>query len=138
MIRQPDILFLGTHMVRENLGMNMRINGKEVYYPIISAGVNWYEAHHECVFIPDNEDRITLISKPMTGGEEVERILRLDHFPDRPNRATRLRMTVYFASAGCCVLEVEDLGFGGFFASEGLRWKREIHFREELEADGEL
>ena len=129
MIRMQEILFLGTDMIRENLGMMMRQHGKEGYYPIISAGVNWYEAHHECEFIPDNENRISLITRPMTGGDEVVHILRLVHFPARPNRATRLRMTVYFTSAHCCRIEVEDLGFGGLYRSEGKKWARTIKVR---------
>ena len=125
-ITLPDLLFLGEDIIHENLGMNMRIRGKEMYYPIITAGVNWYEAHHVCEFIPDNETSITIITKPMTGGQEINHILRLTDFPRRPNRATRLRMTVYFVSAHRCKVEVEDLGFGGFFRPSGKKWKREI------------
>ena len=125
-ITLPDLLFLGEDIIHENLGMNMRIRGKEMYYPIITAGVNWYEAHHVCEFIPDNETSITIITKPMTGGQEINHILRLTDFPRRPNRATRLSMTVYFVSAHRCKVEVEDLGFGGFFRPSGKKWKREI------------
>ena len=109
----------------------MRIRGRETYYPVVSAGVNWYEAHHSCEFIPDGETRISFITKPMTGGDEVSHVLRLTGFPDRPNRATRLRLTVYFTSADCCVTEVEDLGCGGFYKPSGKTWKREIRFRRE-------
>ena len=124
----PDMLFMGADIIHENLGITMRIRGKEVYYPLVTAGVNWYEAHHTCEFIPDGEKSITIITKPMTGGQEVLHILRLTDFPDRPNRATRLRLTVYFISAVCCVVEVEDLGFGGFYRPSGKKWKREIYF----------
>ena len=139
MVRMPEMLFLGSHMIRENVGMNMRINGKEAYYPIVSAGVNWYEAHHECEMIPDSETSITLLTRPMTGGKEVQRVLRLTGFPERKNRATRIRLTVYFTSANCAVVEAEDMGFGGFYAPEDLHWKREIRFEDaEMEAEGEL
>ena len=126
MLKKSDLLFLGTDMISENIGMNMRINGKEGYYPVVSAGINWYEAHHECEFIPDHEDRITLVTKPMDGGEEVAHVLHLNSFPKRPNRATRLRMTVFFTSADICNVEVEDLGFGGLYAPSGMCWKRKI------------
>lgn len=125
-ITLPDLLFLGEDIVHENLGMNMRIRGKEMYYPVVTAGVNWYEAHHVCDFVPDGETSITIITKPMTGGQEVNHILRLTDFPKRPNRATRLRMTLYFVSAHRCRVEVEDLGFGGFFRPSGKKWEREI------------
>lgn len=124
----PELLFMGADIVHENLGMNMRVRGKEVYYPLITAGVNWYEAHHVCEFIPDHEEAVTIITKPMAGGQEVRHLLRLKDFPDRPNRATRLKMTVYFVSASHCVVEVEDMGFGGFYRPSGKRWKREICF----------
>ena len=125
----PGLLFLGADIVRENMGMMMRIRGKETYYPVVSAGINWYEAHHTCEFIPDGERSVSLITRPMTGGLEVTHVLRLTGFPDRPNRATRLRLTVYFTSPDCCVTEVEDLGFGGFYKPSGKKWKREIHVR---------
>ena len=127
-ITLPDLLFMGADIVHENMGMNMRIRGKEMYYPIVTAGVNWYEAHHVCEFVPDEENSIALTTKPMTGGQEVNHILRLTDFPKRPNRATRLRMTVYFVSAKRCRVEVEDLGFGGFYRPSGKKWKREIVF----------
>ncbi len=128
MNRMPELLFLGADMIRENLGIMMRVHGKETFYTLVSAGINWYEAHHECEFIPDQETTIPLVTKPMDGGEEVIHLLRLKHFPNRPNRATRLRMSVYFTSADCCVVEVEDRGFGGFYPSEGRTWKRTIRF----------
>ena len=128
MNRMPDLLFLGADMIRENLGIMMRVHGTETFYTLVSAGINWYEAHHECEFIPDQETTIPLVTKPMDGGEEVIHLLRLKHFPNRPNRATRLRMSVYFTSADCCVVEVEDRGFGGFYPSEGRTWKRTIRF----------
>ena len=124
----PDMLFMGADLVHENLGMYMRIRGKETYYPLITAGVNWYEAHHICEFIPDGEKSISIITKPMTGGQEVAHLLRLTQFPDRPNRATRLRMSVYFVSGTRCRVEVEDLGFGEFYRPSGRKWEREIIF----------
>lgn len=123
-----DMLFMGADLVHENLGMNMRIRGRETYYPLITAGVNWYEAHHVCEFIPDQERSIAIITKPMTGGQEVSHLLRLTHIPQRPNRATRLRMSVYFVSSTRCRVEVEDLGFGEFYRPSGKKWEREIVF----------
>ncbi len=126
-LRMGDMLFMGEDIVSENLGMQMRIQGKDTYYPLVTAGVNWYEAHHECQFIVDEENQITILSKPMTGGDEIAHILQLDHFPQRPARATRLKLVLYFTAPHVCVLEIEDMGFGGFFPSSHKRWKRKIY-----------
>ncbi len=123
----PDLLFVGRDIVQENLGMQMRVGGKFMYYPLVTAGVNWFEAHHECEFINDGELDLNIISTPMSGGEQVEHKLRLTHLPDRPKRATRLKLVLYFTSTRVCVVEVHDLGFGGLFKSSGKVWKREIH-----------
>lgn len=123
-----DILFGGRDMIEVNLGMEMNIRGKETYYPMVSAGINWYEAHHTCEFILNQEREIRLISRPMTQGGSVLHFMRLPGLPERVNRSTRLRMTVYFSSPSRCHVEIEDLGFGGLVRSSGMSWSREILF----------
>ncbi len=120
------VIFGGRDMVQVNLGMEMRIRGKENYYPLVNAGVNWYEAKHVCELIPRGEKQIRILSTPMTQGETVEHLLRLPGLPERPDRATRLRLAVTFTSPGTCRIQVEDLGFGGLYKSSGLKWSREI------------
>ncbi len=127
-IADRGILFGGRDMIQVNLGMEMRISGKEKFYPLISAGINWYEAHRSCEFIPDGEREIRITSRPMAEGETVVHRLRLTGLPPRPNRATRLRMTVYFSSPSCCIVEVEDLGFGELYRSSRMTWTRKLMF----------
>lgn len=126
LIAGRDILFGGRDMIERNLGMDMMIRGKESYYPLVSAGINWYEAHHVCEFLLNDEKQIRMTSNPMAEGEIVEHRLRLPGLPERPPRGTRVRMTVYFTSAHRCRIEVEDLGLGGLFRSSGLTWTRDI------------
>lgn len=121
-----DIIFSGSDMIDRNLGMEMNIRGKETFYSLISAGVNWYEAHHVCEFILRKGREIRVISSPMAEGERVVHMMRLPGLPRRPDRATRLRMTVYYTSPVCCHIEVEDLGLGGLYKASGLSWSREI------------
>ncbi len=122
------IIFGGRDMIERNLGMEMSVRGKETYYPLVNAGINWYEAHHVCEFILNGERELRVLSQPMAEGEKVVHMMRFPGLPSRPERATRLRMTVWFSSATCCHIEVEDLGFGGLYRSSGLSWKRELHF----------
>lgn len=125
-VRMPDFLFMGVDQISENIGIRIRVRGKEQYQVLIPAGVNWYEAHSQIDMIPDSEQSVTILTTPADGGETVGHVLRLDHFPDRENRATRLRMTIYFTAPNRCEIEVEDLGFGGFYPSSGRVWKRQV------------
>ncbi len=124
--RIPDMLFMGVDMVTQNIGMRLRVRGKEDYHLLIPAGVNWYEANCRMEIIPDAEMSVTILTTPMESGETVARVLRLDHFPDRKNRATRLLLTIYFTSPHRCEIEVEDLGFGDITPSGGRVWKRQV------------
>ncbi len=125
-VRMPDLLFMGVDQISQNIGIQVRVRGKEQYQLLIPAGLNWYEAHSRIDVIPDGEQSITILTTPADGGETVSHVLRLDHFPERENRATRLRMTLYFTAPNRCEVEVEDLGFGGFHPSTGRIWKRQV------------
>ncbi len=128
LIAKRDIIFSGQDMVEHNIGMEVRIRGKETYYPIVSAGVNWYEIHHVCEFILNDEREIRIISHPMEPGDGVVHSMRLIGLPQRLPRATRIRLTIYFTSPAKCHVEAEDLGFGGFYKPSGVVWTREIEF----------
>ena len=125
-VKMPDLLFMGVDQISEDIGIRVRVRGKEQYQVLIPAGLNWYEAHCQVDMIPDDEKSVTILTTPAEGGETVGHILRLDHFPERENRATRLRMTIYFTAPGRCEIEVEDMGFGGFHPSTGRIWKRQV------------
>ena len=124
--KMSDLLFMGVDQISEDIGIRVRVRGKEQYQVLIPAGLNWYEAHCQIDMIPDDEQSVTILTTPAEGGETVGHILRLDHFPERENRATRLRMTVYFTAQNRCEVEVEDLGFGGFYSPTGRVWKRQV------------
>ena len=123
-----DMLFGGRDMIERNLGMEMRVRGKDTFYPLVSAGINWYEAHHVCEFTMNDEREIRIISQPMAAGESIVHMMRLPGLPSRPNRATRLRLDVYFSSPTKFHIEVEDMGFGGLYKPSGLVWERTVTF----------
>ncbi|MCD8014206.1 MAG: DUF5716 family protein [Lachnospiraceae bacterium] len=128
LVPSPGIIYGGRDMVDRNIGMEMTIRGKESFYPLVNAGVNWYEVHHVCEFILHGEREIRVISHPMTPGDATAHSMRLPGLPKRPDRATRLRLTLYFSAPSCCHIDVEDLGFGGLYKSSGLCWSRDIRF----------
>ena len=123
-----NLIFGGRDMIERNISMEMRVRGKDTFYPLISAGINWYEAHHTCEFVVNHEREIRVISQPMAQGESIVHMMRLPGLPARPDRATKLRMDVYFSSPVKCHIEVEDMGFGGLYKPSGLVWKRVIEF----------
>lgn len=122
-----DYLYAGPDMIEQNLGMEMIIRGRKEFYPMISAGVNWYMARQDCEFILDDMDEIVLYSKSMSG-EELSHTVKLENLPKRPNRATRLHMELRFISKRKCKLLFTDLGLGNLYPATGKTWEAVIAF----------
>lgn len=133
LIRMPDIVLLGVDMVRENVSLDVRVKGKERQFPLVRAGVNWYDAHGECEVIPDGERNISILSQRSGEERTISHVLRLDHFPVRPDRASRLRLNVWFSSPYVLEAEVTDLGFGDLYPASGRVWHRQVRFGRDAE-----
>lgn len=123
--RLKGVLYAGEDMVSHNVGMWMEIRGEGGYYPLVNAGVNWYMAEHTCEFLLKGENDIILYSRSIKG-EEMEHTLSLNELPERPKRATRIRLTVRFTAKNRCRVLAEDLGLGELYPSSQKKWEATI------------
>ncbi len=115
-------LYIGSDLVRTNIGMELMIGGAKGYYSLISAGVNWYEAMGECEIVLDDVDFLEFVVSDMENGKKERYSMKLDNLPKRPPKATRLHLHLEFESVKECRIEVEDVGFGELYPGSGLVW----------------
>ena len=115
-------LFLGNALVRHNVGMEMTISGSPAYYPMIQAGVNWYEAEKECELILDGTEDLVFVVSDMESGKKNRYTMHLPGLPKRPPRTTRLHLKLEYDAPKSCRITVEDLGFGEMFPKSGKIW----------------
>ena len=109
-------------LVKENIGMDMIVNGQQAYYPLISAGQHWYEQENSVEFLLNDEDRIVFRLSKLDGGERSKVVMELPGLPTRPPKTTRIRLDIRYEAADKCVMEATDLGFGELFAASGMKW----------------
>lgn len=121
--RLRSYMYMGDDLVRSSIGMRMVIQGKETYYPLITAGVNWYEAEKVCECILDGGQELEFVLSPMDSGREFVSRMPLPGLPQRPPKMTRLQLHLAFESARTCVIQVQDLGFGDMYPSGGQIWR---------------
>lgn len=121
-----DYLYLGKDLVRANVGMEMITQGMKVYYPLVAAGVNWFEAGRECEFILDGTGELVFLVSSMEGGERKAYSMDLPGLPKRPNRTTRLHLDIQCESPKCCAIRVCDMGFGEMYPSTQTVWTETI------------
>lgn len=125
-LNNEKYVFLGNQKVKANIGMKMEIKGIDQYFPILDAGINWYEGKKEWDVILDSGNKLVFIITPLKDGQKKLMEMTLDELVIRPNRTTRLHICVVFLSETTIQIQVSDLGFGQFFPSSGKVWTEEL------------
>ncbi len=116
-------VFLGEDKLKANIGMNILDRGKETYFAILDAGVNWYEAQQRFEFYVRGGNELDLQIISLIGGESrTERITLEDMLPGM----SRMRAQLFLTGEKELVVEIEDLGFGSFRPATNQVWRRQI------------
>lgn len=118
-----EYLFVGPDLVKVNIGMDMMKSGISTYYPLIEAGVNWYEAYSEVEVLLDDVNEVVFTIQRMERGEKSRCVMELSNLPKRPPKATRLGIKMEFEAATRCNITVMDLGLGELYPASGLTWQ---------------
>lgn len=124
--RIHGVRFLGDALVQYDIGMEMQVGEKVVYYPLITAGSHWYNVSCDCEFLLGDKPQLTFIISSMESGGRHQSRMALPGLPERPERTTRLHLHMSFSAADHCDVEVTDLGFGEIFPSSGQSWHEVI------------
>ncbi|MEE0956079.1 MAG: DUF5716 family protein [Eubacterium sp.] len=126
------VFYLSDGLVHLNIGMYMMSGGVNAYVPLMNAGVNWYEADmtEECI-LGDGKTLVFSVSR-IDDPRRVQYQMVLDGLPERPPRATRLRLHLFYPEIGKCVIEVTDLGFGDFFKPCDKVWEETLEEGRQL------
>lgn len=127
-----EYVYLGSDMLRVNVGLLTEKRGKETCLSLLDAGMNWFDARGECEFLLDADHTFTLRLTPVSGKKLREVVVTLSGVPERPPFATRIFLAASCPDAETVRLRMEDRGFGGFFPSSGLAWEESLPLTEVL------
>lgn len=120
--RLRGFLYVGSDLVRYNISMELQVQGIMTTYPLIAAGVNWYETAVDFEIILDQLEELTFLVSRMNEKSRKKIVMGLPGLPKRPGRTTRLKVHMEYEAAGKCSIDVKDLGFGELFPSSGKVW----------------
>lgn len=116
-------IFLGEEKLKANIGMNILNQGQKVYYALLDAGVNWYEAEHQFEFYMRGGNELNLEITSLTGKESWTVPVTLE---DMLPGMSRMKARLFLTGEKELVLEVEDLGFGSYREATHYIWRKEI------------
>lgn len=116
-------VYLSDDKLRANIGMTCDRGQTEVYYPILDAGTNWYEAQNTFDVMLVKNNAITLNISPVDGRKTRVARISLEGLKVRGNKTNRVELRFYMEDANAVQIEITDKGFGEFFPSTGQVWK---------------
>lgn len=121
-----EYLFLGTNKLKYNIGIEAFDKGEKMYYSLLDANENWYDATKQCEFILDDECMVELKLTPVDHKDTRTVIINLHDLPQRPNRTVRILLEIKFESINKALVVIKDLGFGEIFETSKKVWNHEI------------
>ena len=127
-----EYVYLGGDMLKMNLGLEAEKRGEEVYFSLLDAEMNWFDARGECDFMLDQDHAFSLRLSPVSGKKGRQIVVTLSGVPSRPPGATRIHLTVSCPDAETVKLQMEDKGFGDFYPSSGLVWEESFSLTDVL------
>ena len=112
--------------LKTSVSMKVMNREKEEQLYLASAGDSWYESGTSVDVILDGQSEIEfLVSLQDTRQKKLVRI-PLDGFPKRPNKTTRVGLSVEFLDERTMVVNIKDKGFGELFPASEASVRQEV------------
>lgn len=120
-------VYLDESKLTDRVTLNMRVNGQEEWYPVVSWGNHWYEANNQWEVLTNEVDELEFHVESLVQGNLRSEIISLEGMPKRPEYSTRLQIETLFLDERTCRITVKDVGFGEFFPATDFQVEKVIH-----------
>lgn len=129
-LNQSEYVFQCTGRTAVDIGIVVWHNDRDMQLWCSKAGVNWYEAGAivECILDDVKEVKVVVANPRTKMSRNV--VLDLSEFPDRPNKTTRIEITVAYKNAKQCSIIIKDKGFGDLFKASDKIVRKNINIEE--------
>ena len=114
-----DYLIACAQRITTGIEMKISDRGRDKILRMVRPGINWFGADCSYDFIVDDMKELEIFLSPVDTKEKQLVRISLEDFPIRPNKTTRVTVSLSFTSDSRCHLMVKDRGFGEFYQSSG-------------------
>ena len=122
-----DPVYLSDGKLTDQITLNLRVNGQEMWYPIVSWGAQWYESNNQWEVLLEKVEDIELHIESLVQGTVRTEVIPMDKFPRRSEYAMRLMIETLFMDENTCKIIVRDMGFGEFYPATDFQKEKIIH-----------
>ena len=97
--------------MKVNISLKVKDREELIFHTLVSAGENWYETKNQCEILLAGTNTVDFWLQLPDSREAKIESLELTDIPKRPERMTRLSVTI------------RDLGFGEIYKSSEKVWE---------------
>lgn len=112
--------------LHSTVSMKVLHKDRESQLIVAAAGDNWYESQSSVDLIVDNQDYVEFMVTPMDPKQKRLVKIPLEGFPKRPERTTRVGLSVGFLDEKTMAVVLKDKGFGELFPATSTVIKQEV------------
>ncbi|MGB4661355.1 MAG: DUF5716 family protein [Mobilitalea sp.] len=121
-----DFLLLNDDMIMSSVGLRVFSDTRLKEVPFIEAGATWYQVDESIEVIPEGIPELEIIIKNIMTKDILREKVLLNELPKRPDRMTRLKITLTCKDKSTGIITVTDLGFGEIYPETGTIMEFEI------------
>lgn len=99
---------------------------KESPFVMAAAGDSWYESKSTVDFIVSGQKELEFAIEPLDPKRKKLVKIGMDSFPKRPDRTTRIQLSIGFSDEKTMVVSIKDKGFGELFKASNAMIKQEV------------
>lgn len=114
--------YLGSDRIKYDIFIEARHNKRTENYIFASAEQNFFDVKATVDVIAENTDEFIFFARSMENGSITTFKMPMN-IPERPPNTTRLRISISFANVREFMVEIQDLGFGGFYPTSSLAFR---------------
>lgn len=112
--------------LKTTVSVKIQKREKESQLVLAAAGDNWYEAKRTAEFLVSGSPELEFTMLSLDSQKKRVVKVPLEGFPRRPDRTTRIQLSVGFSNEKTMIVVIRDLGFGELFPATDTVIKREV------------
>ena len=112
--------------LKTTVSVKALVRDKEGPFVLAEAGESWYESKSTVDFIVNGPQEVEFTISPLDPKRKKLVKIGLDNFPKRPERTTRIRLSLGFSDEKTMVVSIKDKGFGEIFPETDAVVKQEV------------
>lgn len=115
-----NIILINDEMTVSSIALMAYADGMTREVVLADAAMPWYEVNESVDVIPEDADNIELVIRNIMTKEVIRERLPLNNLPERPDRMTRLNISISCLDKTKLKVAISDLGFGEYYPGTGV------------------